>query len=244
MEQKRCSVCLATKAVTEFHRKPTGKFGVTAACKACISFKNAENHKANRDANLANMRRYREANTEKIKAEKRAYYLANRELIIGRSAERYLANRPTEAKPRKARQKMSDEERREKRRQSYLAHREQRIADSAAWVAANRERARANQAAWYASLSVEDRKARERAANFTRRSRQRISAVRGSASRTVLLEVIASGPCAYCGAEATEVDHIVPLTLGGTHERSNLTPACRRCNRSKGAKSLNEWLAS
>ena len=43
--------------------------------------------------------------------------------------------------------------------------------------------------------------------------------------------------CNYCGADATEVDHILPVKHGGTNDESNLTAACVRCNRSKGTKS-------
>jgi 5-methylcytosine-specific restriction endonuclease McrA len=43
--------------------------------------------------------------------------------------------------------------------------------------------------------------------------------------------------CAYCGADATEVDHITPVKHGGTDDEANLTAACVRCNRSKGTKS-------
>ena len=42
--------------------------------------------------------------------------------------------------------------------------------------------------------------------------------------------------CVYCGDPAVEIDHVVPVVKGGTHELSNLVPACRPCNRSKGAK--------
>jgi 5-methylcytosine-specific restriction endonuclease McrA len=44
--------------------------------------------------------------------------------------------------------------------------------------------------------------------------------------------------CTYCGTPATEgnpltIDHIVPLSRGGTNQLSNLTVACARCNRAK-----------
>lgn len=41
--------------------------------------------------------------------------------------------------------------------------------------------------------------------------------------------------CYRCGAYATTVDHAVPVVLGGTHDLSNLRPACSRCNYSTGA---------
>ncbi len=51
--------------------------------------------------------------------------------------------------------------------------------------------------------------------------------------------------CAYCGQSGVplEQDHFEPLSRGGKHEIDNLVPACRRCNRSKGAKSYIVWLA-
>lgn len=40
--------------------------------------------------------------------------------------------------------------------------------------------------------------------------------------------------CQYCGQEdATTVDHIVPISKGGTDEPDNLVAACTRCNYSK-----------
>lgn len=41
--------------------------------------------------------------------------------------------------------------------------------------------------------------------------------------------------CAYCGDTANQVDHIVPRSAGGTNDPENLTAACARCNRAKGA---------
>lgn len=51
-----------------------------------------------------------------------------------------------------------------------------------------------------------------------------------------------SGCCAYCGepAELT-IDHVVPLSRGGTHSVGNLVGACRSCNCSKNASLLIEW---
>lgn len=44
--------------------------------------------------------------------------------------------------------------------------------------------------------------------------------------------------CAYCGAETEDphIDHIHPLSKGGTNDLSNLTVSCPACNIKKGAK--------
>ena len=52
--------------------------------------------------------------------------------------------------------------------------------------------------------------------------------------------------CAYCGAidVPLELDHIIPRSRGGLDHPDNLTPACKPCNTSKGAKHLEDWLAT
>lgn len=48
--------------------------------------------------------------------------------------------------------------------------------------------------------------------------------------------------CAYCAIAFDESnitqDHVVPLARGGMHDITNVVPACRRCNFSKGTKVL------
>ena len=46
--------------------------------------------------------------------------------------------------------------------------------------------------------------------------------------------------CAYCHRQMTrlEMDHVIPLSLGGMHTAENVVPACRTCNASKGNRLL------
>lgn len=46
------------------------------------------------------------------------------------------------------------------------------------------------------------------------------------------------GVCVYCGDPATDRDHVVPRSRGGTE----IVPACRPCNCSKHAKTPTEWM--
>jgi len=41
--------------------------------------------------------------------------------------------------------------------------------------------------------------------------------------------------CRACGAPSEEVDHIMPIYMGGSSERSNLQGLCRRCHAGKTA---------
>lgn len=46
--------------------------------------------------------------------------------------------------------------------------------------------------------------------------------------------------CAYCGKEATTVDHIVPRSRGGETTWLNTISSCLKCNHKKGSKTLEE----
>ena len=42
--------------------------------------------------------------------------------------------------------------------------------------------------------------------------------------------------CAYCGQMANTVDHILPVSKGGTDDMENLVAACTSCNSRKSNK--------
>jgi 5-methylcytosine-specific restriction endonuclease McrA len=46
--------------------------------------------------------------------------------------------------------------------------------------------------------------------------------------------------CAYCGAKADTVDHVVPRSRGGGHSWENCVACCSTCNHRKGDKLLAE----
>lgn len=63
---------------------------------------------------------------------------------------------------------------------------------------------------------------------------------------------MAGGHCTYCGTVLVmgvrspaqfHIDHKTPISRGGTNALENLTPSCRTCNISKGALTLEEFLA-
>ncbi len=55
--------------------------------------------------------------------------------------------------------------------------------------------------------------------------------------------------CSYCGAVASEWDHLRPLVVnkkptGYISEIHNLVPSCGKCNQSKGNKEWRQWILS
>jgi len=63
----------------------------------------------------------------------------------------------------------------------------------------------------------------------------------------MILEVKAAsgGICRYCGKPFTDghIDHIIPVSRGGTNDRENLVYCCAPCNLRKHDKNLDDWLS-
>lgn len=108
-----------------------------------------------------------------------------------------------------------------------------------AWLKAHPEYEPARYAKRYADPK---QRVRMLAANKLHRFRKRANGGRG-VTVDQMLDLL-SKPCAYCGAEATEIDHVLPVSRGGEHDINNVAPACRSCNASKGARTPEEWRAS
>lgn len=54
------------------------------------------------------------------------------------------------------------------------------------------------------------------------------------------------GLCHWCGHETGEgvhMDHVIPISRGGSHTICNVVPSCQSCNQSKGAMLPEEWLS-
>lgn len=103
------------------------------------------------------------------------------------------------------------------------------------WQAANREIVKANQSRYRKSPKG---KQIDLANKHMRRA---AGPLRPETIAAVL--AAAEGHCEWCtrAAELT-LDHIVPVSRGGTNDRSNLAAACWDCNQSKGDRLPSEWV--
>lgn len=68
------------------------------------------------------------------------------------------------------------------------------------------------------------------------------SRLSGTVKRAIKSE--AENCCHWCGIHSAtlEIDHVVPVSRGGTNDRSNLVASCKACNAAKGNKLVHEWI--
>ena len=86
--------------------------------------------------------------------------------------------------------------------------------------------------------------------NRTQRARRKfaIQASESATAQEVKAWIDSQNPiCAYCSIELSDnqiqLDHITPLSKGGSHTIDNFAISCRSCNCSKGNKTLEEFTA-
>jgi len=155
-----------------------------------------------------------------IKTRRAAYYVANREEIKARSARYYSANADLVLAYQKSYQKKNWEHVR-----TY----------SSAWRAENKDKKKASDSAW-----KKENPMALRVHNQNRRARKRANG--GALSNGIYRALFAAqnGKCA-CGCkqplgESFHLDHIMPISLGGTNTDDNVQLLRSSCNLQKGGK--------
>lgn len=174
----------------------------------------AEYSQSNKEHIAARGRKYRQANKDRIAARRREYYITNRVEMLGN-------------------QKQRDAERKEEiaayQRRYREAHKDEARAYMAAYwpdhYAANREK------------YIEKGKERQRRLYQGHESRHKRSDVRKKLEEQ-------NGRCYWCDEplpDYYEVDHIIPVSKGGSDAPGNICCACFTCNRRKHNKMPYEF---
>ena len=225
-ETKVCTKCGERKPLDAFHLKTGGRR--QTRCKACRSVDNAAFYKANPEPKKAARRAYYEANHAKVRAKAAADYEANRAERIAAATAHYAKNR---------------EAIRQRRRELYPRYAEDRKLRGRAYREANRERLSAYIKAW---CKANPDRVRELARASVERRRARKKGAVGSFTADDVQDILKMQRCrcAECRKNVRSgfhVDHIVPLSKGGSNDRRNLQILCATCNRQKHAKLPHEF---
>ena len=187
-------------------------------------------------------RNYHSRNCEEINANRRRYYakdLEHREKIVEQVRLYRLGNPEKVAECRKRHYYEHREEILEKNRVYYQNHKEYFLRCSYEWHYKNRQKAAIIQRRW-------NEKNRERINAYMRiynahRRAKKANADGHATKKQIMLKVeYYGGLCYLCGKPYEEIDHVIPLSKGGTDWPANLRPICKSCNSSKKDKLLKE----
>lgn len=236
---KYCSKCGVDKPLTEFHKRSSQPDGRKTFCKVCA---------------LADSTRYREENQEQIRQRKHGFYLRNKEQINRHNSEYYYRDHEAH----KARERTYWRTHREKRLEAahlrYQAHREEVLAHCRLYYVQNAERIKRRVHLWYSTHPEQVRAARRRwcalnlqrinAYSRARRAREQNAPGHHTDTDVELQYRSQRGCCWHCGKELTDVfqvDHLIPLSRGGSNAPENLVISCAFCNQSKNDRLPQEW---
>lgn len=160
-------------------------------------------------------RRYYEANRDRVRARQRANYERTREAQLEQQRQYRAANAEERAEADRAYYAAGGDAIRERRRARYAADRAEILARQARYRVENPDRE---------ADKRNKRRAAKAGANFEPFSK-------------ALVWKRDSGICLVCNQPADptnwHLDHVVPISLGGSHEWANVAVAHPRCNMEK-----------
>lgn len=242
---KACCECGVERESSAFYRRAIAPDGLGSACKSCLA---------------ARRRRHRSMTAEQ-KAKALSELVNRQTKVCGQCDEE--KPRSEFAMRGRSRDGMSPWCKpciRAYSREHYAANREKRSAQAAEWYEANRERRNEQQRAWNAANLERLReynaerhrqwkaKNPERWAELTHKARaRRDQRIADQSVGDVNFDALWTGLCGVCGngldpdlrhphPQSRSIDHILPLSRGGTHEQANLQFAHLVCNLRKGAR--------
>lgn len=219
----RCVPCGEEKPFTTeyFYRSKKNTLGLSFICKECTKARSRKRHYDNRDDANARAREYAANHREEAKQRAKKWLEDNHEYATAYLRDRYWREkeqgikRPRNLDPRK------DRERKERYVQRHPERRKK-------------------------SVLAYTHSPKGRAAHQNRRAAVNSAEGKHTADDLRLLYELQEERCAYCGITLHgeyHVDHMMPVSRGGSNWPDNLAVSCEECNLSKGAKTLDEWTA-
>lgn len=249
MKKKRCPQCQETKALTLFNKDRNTTSGLACYCRDCTKIRLREDYLQHRKKRSAHVAEYRRTHPEVYRQTAKRYYRKNRDDILSRlRQDRSLHPQKHKATARRYRQR----------------HRDQCLARSTLYALEHWEQIeirdklkRQASPVHYRQKAEAYRQRHAKAINErTRQWRQRNPAKRAMyhAKRRAKFSIVAEPisrqrvyvrdeKCCYlCGKkirwELFHLDHVIPLSRGGSHTYDNVRATHAACNLRKSGKLL------
>lgn len=262
---KICRVCKTDKPLSEFGKSNKTKDGLYNICKLCKNAYQRDNYHngASKEHLLARETRLdllakglqKCPNCQEVKPATMEYFRPHKASISGlksfcRACENLISKEYHSLHPEKAYQrgKKYNAKHPERKRISYKKYyqshvdlQKQRAKD---YRLQNPEKAKAANSNWKL-------RNKPKVAELNAKWRTRVLNADGSYNADDLRQLYEeqNGLCGYCGIRLywsikrdVSVDHVNPISRGGSNNPDNLILCCMNCNCSKNAKTLEEWM--
>lgn len=216
--ERICYMCKNTKPTTEFYKDKTQTGGYGYTCKPC-SIEKQRKYRESKPAQYWTEYDRKYAETKRINAKQKRQN--NKELYRHKWRVKFESDKDKINNWARIRYANNIEVEREKARQYFANNPEVRRKARRNWVAKNREVVRAFAAEY---------RARKLAATTEKVDYKQIIE-RDKSICWICKQIVPE--------DKIDIDHIIPLTRGGSHSYENLAVSCTSCNRKKNNKDPN-----
>lgn len=193
-------------------------------------------YRSHREESREKSRRYKQRNSAKVSDANKKYADEHRDEILAKARAKYLETKVVVRQKNRIAYFKNKKTAQIRSKRNYAARREKRLKRSREWYENNREQRLLKSREW-AKNNPEKQKHRV----MTYRARRLGARGHSSAAQMEARISLYGGLCAYCLGPASTIDHVIPLSRGGTNWPANLRPACKSCNSKKHIKKINEW---
>lgn len=252
-EVKVCTKCGVEKGIEEFYVKCKKTGRRFARCKACHRAETLANYKAGGEEAKAKHLAYYHANKDERNDYAARYRAENKEKCAAAARDWYERNREHCKARKKAYREANGDEVRRKNREYKELNRDFVRQQDAAYRQKNRQLIRERHKVWrdanperWAEICRKWKQANRelvRAAGHRRRARLSESVENYTPEEWAALKAAVDYTCLMCGRQEPEikltVDHIVPVSKGGSNGIQNVQPLCRECNNIKHARLMD-----
>lgn len=181
-------------------------------------------------------KKYRESNRDKVSERKRLYRIGNIEKVKAGIRDWLSKNKERVEENRRNWRRNNPEKVRAQSAREHAARREEEKEYSKKWRLSNPEKVKAQRDKYWTENH-------DKAIEKTHRRRARIAGNGGdyTAKEWKDLVDLYENKCLCCGRNDVKitVDHIVPISVGGSNNIDNIQPLCKSCNSTKGAKVID-----
>jgi len=217
---KTCTKCKESKDESEFYKSTSGKDGLRSRCKVCCNRESSKWRELHQDTIKEDWKDYYHSHKNKLNERSRKWHHDHKDVANLRARNRYREHlEQARAYSHKWREDHPDESK----------------ATTQKWMKEHPERVKANRQRW-ADEHPDTIRDSQRRYSHNRRAKL--------ANSPFPKDFKLASCCWVClSTEKLTVDHIVPISRGGTNDISNLTTLCQSCNSSKNNRLYSEWLA-